>query len=202
VETLYGHQSGVTGLSCGAGERPVSSGRDRTARLWKVREETQLLFRGPVGCSGLDCVASLSDDWFVTGGDDNGLALWHTGSKKPRSLVSDAHGPGTDRWVTAVAALRGTDCVVSGSSDGAVRVWKADREARKLTPAGRFDGLPGFVNGLAVASGRFVAAAVGHEHRLGRWWRDAKAENAVVLLPLGIGGGGGADADDSSDDEE
>ena len=46
--------------------------------------------------------------------------------------------------------------------------------------------LAGFVNGLAVApSGRFLVAAVGQEHRLGRWFsvREAKNGCAVVALP-------------------
>ena len=45
--------------------------------------------------------------------------------------------------------------------------------------------LPGFVNALAVApSGRFVAAAVGQEHRLGRWFRDKEARNSLCIVPL------------------
>ena len=43
----------------------------------------------------------------------------------------------------------------------------------------------GFVNGLAIApSGRYVAAAVAQEHRLGRWFRDASARNGVAIVPL------------------
>ena len=40
VETLYGHQAGVTAVSCPRRERPVSAGRDRTVRSWKLAEET------------------------------------------------------------------------------------------------------------------------------------------------------------------
>ena len=49
--------------------------------------------------------------------------------------------------------------------------------------------LTGFVNGLVVApSGRFVVAAVGQEHRLGRWFRVREARNgcAVVNLPAAL----------------
>ena len=43
----------------------------------------------------------------------------------------------------------------------------------------------GFVNGLAVApSGKFVACAVGQEHRLGRWFRVKDARNSLVIVPL------------------
>ena len=48
VETLFGHQDEVLSVSaCGGQERCISvGGRDRTARLWKVIEESQLVFRG------------------------------------------------------------------------------------------------------------------------------------------------------------
>ncbi|KAL3895953.1 MAG: hypothetical protein SGPRY_013387, partial [Prymnesium sp.] len=45
--------------------------------------------------------------------------------------------------------------------------------------------LVGFVNGIAVApSGKFVACAVGQEHRLGRWFRIPQARNSLCLVPL------------------
>ena len=40
-------------------------------------------------------------------------------------------------------------------------------------------------HGVAVApSGKFVACAVGQEHRLGRWYRARQAKNALVLVQL------------------
>lgn len=53
IETLFGHQDEVVDVSAVGGreERCVSVGaRDRSARLWKVVEESQLVFRG--GASG------------------------------------------------------------------------------------------------------------------------------------------------------
>lgn len=45
--------------------------------------------------------------------------------------------------------------------------------------------LEGFVNGLAVSSaGKFFVAAVGQEHRLGRWEHHTKARNEVCVVPL------------------
>lgn len=49
VDTLFGHQDEVVDVAAvgGTQERCVSVGaRDRTARLWKVVEESQLVFRG------------------------------------------------------------------------------------------------------------------------------------------------------------
>lgn len=43
----FGHHEEVTGVDCLMRERPVSSGgNDRTVRLWKILEETQLVFQG------------------------------------------------------------------------------------------------------------------------------------------------------------
>ena len=43
----FGHHEEVTGIDCLMRERPVSSGgNDRTVRLWKILEETQLVFQG------------------------------------------------------------------------------------------------------------------------------------------------------------
>lgn len=45
--------------------------------------------------------------------------------------------------------------------------------------------LEGFVNGLAVSSsGKFIVAAVGQEHRLGRWERLKNVRNEVCVVPL------------------
>lgn len=41
----------------------------------------------------------------------------------------------------------------------------------------------GFVNGLAFTGDNLVAA-VGQEHRLGRWSTIKVAKNSVVLIPL------------------
>mgnify|MGYP002055188225 CR=1 FL=1 len=90
----------------------------------------------------------------------------------------------------AVGSARRSDLVVSGSSDGVVRLWTVgarDDAQQSLDARGAIPQL-GFVNGLALpSSGAFVAAAVGKEPRLGRWEKVSKAPNAVVLLPLSSG---------------
>ena len=55
VEALFGHSSAVSALDCGFDERPLSGGRDRCARVWKIRDETHLVFRAPrdAGCPRL-----------------------------------------------------------------------------------------------------------------------------------------------------
>lgn len=77
----------------------------------------------------------LNEDWFTTGGEDGSLALWFAMKKKPAILVPAAHGysaAGVPRWISAIGCLKQSDLVVSGSNDGAIRLWRADVEARSL----------------------------------------------------------------------
>lgn len=47
VETLFGHQDCVLDLDALRSETAVSvGGRDKTARFWKIVDESQLVFRG------------------------------------------------------------------------------------------------------------------------------------------------------------
>mmetsp|Transcript_41402 Transcript_41402/g.134748 ORF Transcript_41402/g.134748 Transcript_41402/m.134748 type:complete len:628 (+) Transcript_41402:695-2578(+) len=188
VETLFGHQEGITALDAVGEQSLVSAAEDRTLRLWKVDEETQLVFGG--GSSPLDAVAMLSPTSFVAGAQDGTLSLWSSMRKRPLATLPTAHGlggaltGGAPCWITALAAPPHSDVVLSGSCDGALRFWHADDAGRSLSPIHSVP-LTGFVNGIALArSGKFVAAAVGQEHRLGRWFRLPEARNSLAIVPL------------------
>lgn len=80
-----------------------------------------------------------------------------------------------------------TDLVASGSCDGFVRLWKCGPNHSSLTEISQIP-VKGFVNALAFSSsGSFLLAAVGQEHRLGRWTRLGDARNGLVKLPLCLG---------------
>lgn len=103
-----------------AHERCLTVGsRDRTARLWKVVEETQLVFRGGSAVrkeksgmdpkslafeGSIDRVAMLDDRLFVTGGDSGSITLWAVERKKPVFILHDAHGFDLPLETTAVSA--------------------------------------------------------------------------------------------------
>ena len=203
VETLYGHQAGVTAVSCPRRERPVSAGRDRTVRSWKLAEETHLIYRPGGRVSSADCVSAVSDGWFLSGHDDGHLSLWNVDKKRPVGTVESAHGHAADtslpRGITAVDALAGSDVAVTGSSDGYARFWNVktddyDNDERGLEPLGRIP-LHGFINGIALGPrARFCVAAIGQEPRLGRWERVAKAKNRFAIVRLR--------KEDEDDDEE
>jgi hypothetical protein len=46
LEHSFGHQAGITALDALSRERAVTCSADKTYRLWKVVEESQLLFQG------------------------------------------------------------------------------------------------------------------------------------------------------------
>jgi len=106
VETLFGHQDEVAGITALANERCVTVGaRDRTARLWKIVDETQLVFRGGgeskkrKGSDGgyftegsMDCVTMIDEEHFVTGSDNGSISFWTINKKKPIFTIPVAHG--------------------------------------------------------------------------------------------------------------
>lgn len=99
VETLFGHQDHVVGISAMAMDQCVSVGaRDRSARLWRVVDETQLKFLGDSArhdeyhTGRLDCVAAMPPQHFVTGSDAGTISLWSMHRKKALCTVQTAHG--------------------------------------------------------------------------------------------------------------
>ena len=120
VQTLFGHQDEVSGIAGCADEKFVSVGaRDRTARLFKVVEEQQLVFRGGGGGGSknkrkdsangdaeadeeedttryeegsIDRVALIDEETFITGSDNGSISLWSVLRKKPVFTVPLAHG--------------------------------------------------------------------------------------------------------------
>lgn len=126
-------------IACLDQEHCVTVGsRDATLRLWKIAEQTQLVFRGgnttkysPPSEStegskamqfvegSMDKVAMLDESNFVTGGDSGSLCLWHTSKKKPTDTVPVAHGLSVinsqPHGITALAAVPYTDLIISGT---------------------------------------------------------------------------------------
>lgn len=81
METLFGHQDEVTSIDALMRERCVTVGsRDRTVRVWKIAQESQLVFRGGASTSAkdgrrswlegsMDVVTMLDESHFVSGSD-------------------------------------------------------------------------------------------------------------------------------------
>ena len=193
VDTLFGHQGAVTAVDCGRKQRAVTVGADRTGRMWKVQDETHLIFKG-FRAPG-DCCRLISPAEFVTGSQDGSLGLWNHLKKKALFTVPRAHPAAPERlaalgpcaeWVSAVASPRGGDLLATGAGAGCVKLWGVaeGRKGHELEELAELEA-PGFVNGLAFAnSGRFLLGALGQEPRLGRWARDPAARNALLVHSL------------------
>lgn len=210
ITTLFGHQSEVLSIDCLRKERALTVGRDRTMQLYKVPEESRMIYRSS---ASLECCCFASNDEFLSGSDDGSIELWSVMRKKPVSIVKNAHTlcalskqvdltnngrmsnghtesselkvnkpcSSAQTWVSSVTVCRNSDLAASGAGDGCVRLWAINSETRAIAPL--FDvPLVGYVNSLAIAkSGRFLIAGVGQEPRLGRWDRISTAKNGVAL---------------------
>ena len=115
----------------------------------------------------IDVVCMIDDSHFLSGGDSGSISLWSTGKKKPVFTRSFAHGlepldggaegqsggKKTPRWITSLAALRGTNLFASGSWDGQIRFWALEPTLRSFAPAS-VESIPaaGVVNSISILS--------------------------------------------------
>lgn len=91
-------------------------------------------------------------------------------------------------WITSLACVPFSDMFASGSSDGFIKLWKISANKKAFSLLANIP-MAGFINGLEFFKALspssssseetlHLAAAVGQEHRLGRWWRlDKKSDN-------------------------
>eukprot|EP00069_Balaena_mysticetus_P018601 bmy_11541T0 len=185
----FGHQDAVAALDALSRECCVTAGgRDGTVRVWKIPEESQLVFYGHQG--SIDSIQLINEEHMVSGADDGSVALWGLSKKRPLALQREAHGLrgelGLEQpfWVSSVAALLNTDLVATGSHSNSVRLWQCGEGFRQLDLLCDIP-LVGFINSLKFSSsGDFLVAGVGQEHRLGRWWRIKEARNSICIIPL------------------
>jgi ribosomal RNA-processing protein 9 len=183
VETLFGHQTPITSIDALTRERAVTGGgRDSTVRVWKIVEESQLIFNGPVG--SLDEIKLLDEEHFVSGSDNGSLCVWSVLKKKPLCTVPEAHGSdnGVPRWITSIATLLNSDIFASGSYDNNIKLWKVCDAYRKVLPLFSIT-INGFVNGMQFTSdGKQMYAAIGQEHKSGRWFKLGHAKNGFFVV--------------------
>ncbi|KAG0050765.1 pre-rRNA processing protein [Gryganskiella cystojenkinii] len=269
IETLFGHQDCITAIDSLAKEHCVSTGgRDRTVRLWKIVEESQLVFRGgghirpkklnkdtdvlgskeenkpamvatPAEDGGFvmkekkdpaflegstDCLAMIDEENFLTGGDSGTISMWNVNKKKAVFSMPLAHGfhtqpldysngeplPSggveTPYWITSLASLRYSDMFVSGSWDGTVRVWQIGKNMKNFALISVIPVI-GFVNDLqlyqpSMSKKTLLVAAVGQEHKLGRWLRIKEARNGLKIVELTAKSKDTEDDEDDDDEEE
>ena len=177
IETLFGHQDHVVNVTAMSLDQAVSVGsRDRTARLWKVVDETQLVFRADshpkhetFSAGSVDCVAALPPSHFVTGSDSGAINLWTIHKKKPLFTVPAAHG------VEPPAPI---EEVTSETASGMISQLKVDDRRRPL---------PRAITALASLSGTDIVVSGSWDGWI-RIWKVS--DDKKSLLPLGTIGKG------------
>eukprot|EP00929_Paragymnodinium_shiwhaense_P073347 TRINITY_DN37356_c0_g1_i1.p1 TRINITY_DN37356_c0_g1~~TRINITY_DN37356_c0_g1_i1.p1 ORF type:complete len:460 (+),score=105.71 TRINITY_DN37356_c0_g1_i1:110-1489(+) len=206
IDTLLGHVTGVSCMDIYMKDRPVTGGEDKTVRIWKVEKDTHLMFSKHT--YAVDAVAALDHDRYVSGSQDSNVMVWTSTSKKPQAVAS----VGKDRWVTSMAAIRGSDTFFSADTGGMLRTWqvgsasssstapaeggaasskKAALTVSEISPA---LSCPGFLNAMVVGK-RFIACALAKENRLGRWHYDnsyilditggrSQRQEGIYMIPL------------------
>lgn len=198
MQTLYGHAGTVHSLDVLQAERCVSVSNDGSVRLWRLEDETQLEFDlpsvvhgdSPVIVGSMDSVAFVNETRFVSASQGSVLYLWSAAKRKPLDTLTALHPSlsdpsGSRSWISSLACCRGSDLIATGAADGFLRFHRVDLQKDKLAASVHALALPGWINGLAFShDSRFLVAALGQEHRLGRWTvvRDAKA--GVACVPL------------------
>ncbi len=175
-DTLFGHQAEITGLCVPPGgllgrevvaggsgkERCITSGRDRTARLWKIPEQSQLVFHAAAAAQALECVAAVSEHVYLTGAADGSLALWSTSRKKPVFTLPAAHGTGlhvpaagarAPPAALAAAAAASAAAAAAGSEGGAGGLVHARTVASLAADADGGGPPPALLAAIAAATG-------------------------------------------------
>ncbi|KAF9938098.1 pre-rRNA processing protein, partial [Modicella reniformis] len=154
----------------------------------------------------LDCIAMIDEENFLTGGDSGTISLWNIHKKKASFSMPLAHGhhkqpldyssgdatPSggveTPYWITALATLRYSDMFVSGSWDGTIRVWQIGKNMKNFSLIASIPTV-GVVNALQLyqptsSKKTLLVAAIGQEHKLGRWMRIKEARNCMRVVEL------------------
>eukprot|EP00298_Acanthocystis_sp_HF-20_P021881 c28577_g1_i1.p1 GENE.c28577_g1_i1~~c28577_g1_i1.p1 ORF type:complete len:456 (-),score=191.47 c28577_g1_i1:20-1360(-) len=179
VDTLFGHQSDVVSIHGLNRPRIISGGRDMTVRLWKIPEQTQLVFRGHT--ASVDAVHMISAHLFISGSQDGSVCLWDVAKKKPIWSCANAHH---GKWISAIGSVTRTDVMFTASSDGFIRSWSLSKDKRALVPLNQIP-VTGFVNSIDVEkNGKFLVAGVGQEHKFGRWEKIQQAKNSVEIIQI------------------
>ncbi|KAG0227147.1 WD40-repeat-containing domain protein [Mortierella sp. GBAus27b] len=154
----------------------------------------------------MDCIAMVDEENFLTGGDSGTISLWNVNKKKAVFSMPLAHGYHTQPldysngeekpnggvetpyWITALATLRYSDMFASGSWDGTLRVWQIGKNMKNFSLIATIP-MVGIVNSLQLyqptsSKKTLLVAAVGQEHRMGRWIRIKEARNSVRVIEL------------------
>ncbi|KAK2460744.1 hypothetical protein APHAL10511_007214 [Amanita phalloides] len=156
VETLFGHQDHVLSIDALRSETCVSVGaQDKTARYWKIVDETQLVFRG----GGRSRIREVLDGGMRTdgegGGMDDGETMNSASGEKSAQQDSIKFIEGSLECI----AMIDESSFVSGGDSGSICLWTTQKKKPIFTQplAHGLDELRSSVVGL-VQKPRWITA--------------------------------------------
>jgi ribosomal RNA-processing protein 9 len=132
IETLFGHQDCITAVDSLAKEHCVSTGgRDRTVRLWKIVEESQLVFRG----GGLIRPKKLNKDIDVLGTngstattEDNTPKMVATPGPDGGFIMREKKDPSFIEGSTDCLAMVDEENFLTGGDSGTISLWNVNKK--------------------------------------------------------------------------
>ncbi|KAH8741964.1 Rrp9p/U3-55K-family snoRNP-associated protein [Cryptosporidium ryanae] len=183
MNTYYGHTNKITCCDIAIKDRPFTGSEDNTCRLWKLSSDSHLIFYSSNSGvnkstieSPIDSVSCLNNINYITGQQNGILNIWSQLKKKPLLTVGDLHSSG----INSIKSIPFSDLFFTGGSDQYIKAWKFFNN--KLTLVDEVF-IKGFVNDMFI-SDKFLVAAIGQEHRLGRWDTIKQSKNGIFIVPL------------------
>eukprot|EP00826_Nyctotherus_ovalis_P053707 TRINITY_DN7006_c0_g1_i4.p2 TRINITY_DN7006_c0_g1~~TRINITY_DN7006_c0_g1_i4.p2 ORF type:complete len:172 (+),score=29.69 TRINITY_DN7006_c0_g1_i4:1076-1591(+) len=145
-------------------DRVLTGGNDGQAIVWKLNDETQLLYKS--ACQALDCVHAVNEKHFVTTGEQATMELWSLAKRTPIFTLENTHN---SLWICSVAGLRNADLLATGSTDGYVNLYQFTDKQSSIQQIRQIP-LEGSINAMQFSQGgNTLVCTQGDEQRLGRW---------------------------------
>jgi len=188
-DSFFGHTASVLCMDMLAINRPVTGGDDHSVRAWNVARDSHTIFSSGGHTAPVDSVFAIDSNHYLSGGQDGAICLWGSTSRKALHKEEEAHD---GQWVTSVSGIRNSDLALSGSNDGLIRMWRVGRPSEddgtskktKMVIDQLDTSIPikGVVNDIQVSnSGSLLVAAVGRDHKHGRWITADQAHNGLLF---------------------
>ncbi|EDR27079.1 U3 small nucleolar RNA-interacting protein, putative [Entamoeba dispar SAW760] len=183
MDTLYGHRSNINCIDALSKERCVTGSSDKSIRIFKVSEESQLIYNA---YNEIECVSLLNETTYIAGSFDGTLSVYIVSKKTPKYILEAAH-----KQVTALCTIQYSDVIFSGGVEGIVKMWKINipssfksSETLSLELLGEVN-VGGCVNSIDVTKDHSaIVCAIGKRYRLGDWNKTENAVNGISIVKL------------------
>ncbi|KAH8584990.1 Rrp9p U3-55K-family snoRNP-associated with several WD40 repeats [Cryptosporidium sp. chipmunk genotype I] len=187
MNTYYGHTNKITSCDMILKDRPFTGAEDNTSRLWKLSADSHLIFYPSHNFnidgsknieSPIDSVSCLNNVNYISGQQDGTLHIWSQFKKKPLFTNNSLHQGG----IYSIKSIPFTDLFFTGSDDQEIKAWKWSSQNNNISLINSIK-ISGFVNDISITD-KLIVAAIGQEHRLGRWNSIKDSKNGLLVVPI------------------